>query len=165
VFLGIFAFGAGSVKNSDNFFLACGLVLLVSGVVFGCSGGGGGGGLFTTTTTIVSTNLHAAFGTPVTFTVTVKPNGAATPTGVVQLYDNGKAYASRVSVSAGIATFLATSLPAGVHSFTANYLGDTHTLPSTSAPISQVITGPVPLQISGVSNGNTETVNFTVVVN
>lgn len=165
IFLGIFAFGAGSVKNSDNFFLACGLVLLVSGVVFGCSGGGGGGGLFTTTTTIVSTNLHAAFGTPVTFTVTVKPNGAATPTGVVQLYDNGKAYASRVSVSAGIATFLATSLPAGVHSFTANYLGDTHTLPSTSAPISQVITGPVPLQISGVSNGNTETVNFTVVVN
>jgi hypothetical protein len=164
VFLGIFAFGAGSVKDSGNFFLAGGLLLFVSGVVFGCSGGGGGG-LFTTTTTIVSTNLHAALGTPVTFTVTVKPNGAVTPTGMVQLYDNGKAHLSPVNVSAGIATFLATTLPVGVHSFTANYLGDTHTLPSTSAPISQVITGQVPLQISGVSNGNTETVNFTIVVN
>ena len=167
VLLGIGAFGAVGVRNGRNFFVACGLVVSICAAALGCGGGGGGGGggPFTTTTTMVSTNLHAPFGTPVTFTVTVKPSGAATPSGMVQLYDNGRAYLSSVNVSAGIATFLATSLPVGMHSLTAKYLGDTHTLASTSAPINQVITGQVPLEISGVSGGSTETVNFAVVVN
>jgi hypothetical protein len=167
VLLGIGAFGAVGVRNGRNFFVACGLVVCICAAALGCGGGGGGGGggPFTTTTTMVSTNLHAPFGTPVNFTVTVKPSGSATPSGMVQLYDNGQAYLSSVNVSAGIATFLATSLPVGMHSLTAKYLGDTQSLASTSAPINQVITGQVPLQISGVSGGNTETVNFTVVVN
>jgi hypothetical protein len=166
--LGIFGFGiAGSTRNR-NFFLTCGLVLCVSSIVFGCGGGGGGGGgggPVTTTTTIVSSNLKVAFGMPVTFTVTVKPNGAATPSGAVQLYDNGQAYGSPVNVSAGIASFLSTSLPVGVHNFTADYRGDSGTQASTSGPISQAITGTIGLQISGAANGITETADFTVAVN
>lgn len=146
-----------------NFSLACGLVLTVTIVVSGC-GSGGGGGPYATTTTIVSNGIHVSFGTPVTFTVTVKPSGSVTPTGAVQLYDNGQVYGSAVKVSAGIATFLATTLPVGVHTLTATYEGDTRTVSSTSAPISQIITGQVPLQISGTNNGVTETFNFTVVV-
>jgi hypothetical protein len=166
--LGMLGFGVGEARSSRNFLLACGLVLCVSSCVLGCGGGGGGGsggGPVPTTTTIVSTNLNAAFGTPVTFTVTVKPTGAATPSGLVQLYDNGQAFLSEVKVNAGIATFQAATLPVGVHNLTAQYLGDASTQGSTSAPILQVITGQVPLQISGVSGTTTEAFNFTVVVN
>jgi pro-kumamolisin-like protein/Big-like domain-containing protein len=158
--LGLSGFGT---KNTWNFSLACGLLISVISLGLGCGGGGGGGGgPVTTTTTIVSNNIHAAFGTPVTFTVTVKPNGAVTPTGQVQLYDNGQALGSAVSVSAGIATFLATSLPVGVHNLTASYLGDARTQASTSAPIAQIIAGAVSLQISGASGGVTQTLNFTI---
>ncbi len=160
----IFGLGGASTKNTRNFLLACGLFICVIGLGLGCGGGsgGGGGGPVTTTTTIVSNNIHAAFGTPVTFTVTVKPNGAVTPTGQVQLYDNGQALGSAVPVSAGIATFLATSLPVGVHNLTASYLGDAHTQASTSAALAQIIAGPVGLQISGTSGGVTQTLNFTI---
>jgi hypothetical protein len=113
----------------------------------------------------VSSNLKATSGQPVTFTVTVKPNGAATPSGAVQLYDNGQAYGSQTNVSAGIATFFSTNLPIGVHNLTANYQGDSHTLPSTSAPIMQVVTGTTALQISGTANGVSETADATVMVN
>ena len=165
--LGLLGFGAGELRSSRNFLLARGLVLCVSSCVLGCGGGGGGGGggPVPTTTTIVSTNLNVAFGTPVTFTVTVKPNGAATPSGLVQLYDNGQAFLSEVKVNAGIATFQAATLPVGVHNLTAQYLGDASTQGSASAPIQQVITGQVPMQISGVSGATTEVFNFTVVVN
>jgi subtilase family serine protease len=160
VFLG---FSLGGPQNNRNFLAACGLIICVTSLVLGC-GSGGGGGPYATTTTIVSNGINVPFGTPVTFTVTVKPSGAVTPTGSVQLYDNGQVYGSAVKVSAGIATFLATTLPVGVHNLTATYEGDTHTMSSTSAPIAQFITGQVPLQISGTNNGVTETANFTVVV-
>jgi hypothetical protein len=152
-----------ATKIHRNFSLASGLILTGAIVVSGC-GSGGGGGPYATTTTIVSNASNVSFGTPVTFTVTVKPSGSATPTGAIQLYDNGQVYGSPVKVSAGIATFLATTLPVGVHNLTATYEGDAHTMASTSASISQIITGQVPLQISGTNNGVTETFNFTVVV-
>lgn len=160
----IFCLAGIGTKNTWNFCLSCGLLLSVIGLGLGCGGGsgGGGGGPVTTTTTIVSNNIHAAFGTPVTFTVTVKPNGAVTPAGLVQLYDNGQTLGGPVSVSAGIATFLASSLPVGVHNLTASYLGDAHTQASTSAPIAQIIAGSASLQISGTSGGVTQTLNFTI---
>ena len=159
---GFLGFTNSEFRNGRNFFVAAGLLLSVASVVLGCGGGGGGGGPFATTTTIVSTNLHVKFNTPVTLTVTVKPSGSATPTGLVQLYDNGQVYGSAVKVSAGIATFLATSLPIGVHNLTAKYEGDANTLPSTSASIQQAIAGQTPLQISGQAEGITQTVNFMV---
>lgn len=166
--LGIFGFAPSIPKNARNFFVAFGLLLCVASWVWACGGGGGGGGgggPVPTTTTIVSNGLKAPFGTPVTFTVTVTPNGAATPSGLVQMYDNGQSFLNPVAVSAGVATFLASSLPVGVHNLTANYLGDAHTQASASAPISQAITGTVGLQISGASGGVTQTADFSVSVN
>lgn len=165
--LGIFVFGVGGTRNARSYLMACGVILCVGSVVWGCGGGGGGGGggPFSTTTTITSSNLRVAYGTAVTFTVTVRPNGSATPSGTVQLFDNGQVYGSAVRVSAGIATFLATTLPVGEHQITAQYQGDANTMPSTSAPIAQAITGTVGLQISGTSSGVTETADFTVAVN
>jgi Bacterial Ig-like domain (group 3) len=161
--LGIFGFGSSSGKSGRNFLAASGLLACVAGGVWAC-GGGSSVGVVTTTTKIASNNAHAAFGTPVTLTVTVKPNGSVTPTGQVQLYDNGQMYLTPVSVSGGIATFLAQTLPVGEHRLTADYLGDVHTQPSTSAPITQAISGSITLQISGVANGVTQTANFTVTV-
>jgi hypothetical protein len=162
----LLAFGVSGARNKNcrNFLASCGLILCVGSVVFGC-GGGGGSGPFSTTTTMVSSNLKVAFGQAVTFTVTVKPNGGATPSGPVQLYDNGQAYGGAVNVSAGIATFLTTNLPVGVHNFTADYRGDSGTLASSSATIVQVVTGTTALQISGAANGISETADVIVVVN
>ena len=154
-------------QKSSNFLVAFGFGVWVVIGVWGCGGGGGGGGggPVGTTTVLTSSDLKVAFGMPVTFTVTVKPNGAATPTGAVQLYDNGQAYGSPANVSAGIATFFATSLPVGVHSLTAEYRGDANTQASNSAAIAQAITGTVAMEISGVSNGIVETADFSLVVN
>jgi hypothetical protein len=163
--VGIFGFAGVEPRNGRNFLMACGLLLCAADMVWACGGGGGrGGGPVSTTTTIVSSNLHAGFDTPVTFTVSVKPNGSASPSGSVQLYDNGQVYGSAVRVSAGIATFLATTLPVGVHNLTADYQGDANTQPSNSAPIAQVITGSVPMQISGAADGITQLANFIVTV-
>jgi large repetitive protein len=164
--LSIFGFGAAGSQNSRNFFVSAGLLLCVGGIVLGCGGGGGGGGgPVSSTTTIVSSNLRIAFGMPVTFTVTVKPNGSVTPSGQVQLYDNGQALGGPANVSAGIATFSSMSLPPGVHNLTAQYLGNTQILGSTSAPIAQIITGSVSLQISGAASGISQTADFTAQVN
>jgi hypothetical protein len=114
---------------------------------------------------MVSSNLHVGVSTPVTFTVTVTPQGNATPSGLVQLYDNGQPFGAPTHVSAGIASFLATNLPVGIHNLTAQYNGDANTQPSTSASIAQGITGQIGLQITGSSNGLSQRADFQVVVN
>jgi large repetitive protein len=160
---GLLGLASGELRGVRNFFLFAGLLLGVLSGVAACGGGGGGsGGQASTTTTISSSNLRAAFGTAVTFSITVTPNGSATPSGFVQLIDNGQTLGAPTKVSAGIASFLATSLPVGVHTITAQYLGDSATLGSTSAPITQLITGTVALQISGTSGDITATSNFNV---
>lgn len=163
--VGFVAAGGSGTLKSRNFLAARGLGLCVVIALLGCGGGGSGGGPVSTTTVLRSSGLKVPFGMPVTLTVTVTPNGGATPTGAVQLYDNGQTYGGPVNVSAGIATFLATSLPVGVHNLTAEYRGDANTQASNSAPIAQAITGTVAMQISGMSNGIVETADFSVVLN
>jgi subtilase family serine protease len=162
--LGMAGIAASGGKSGRNFLLYAGLVVGIFGVVLGC-GGGGSAGQVATTTTVSSSIAKAGFGTPVTFNVLVVPKGSATPTGSVQLFDNGSAFGNAAKVNAGIVSFLTTNLPVGVHVITAQYLGDTNTLGSTSAPITQVITGNVAMQITGTSNGIVQTANFNVAVN
>lgn len=152
-------------KTGRNFFLAAGLVLGIASVVLGCGGGGASNAQVATTTTLSSSALKVGFGTPVTFSVLVVPQGSATPSGTVQLFDNGTTFGNATAVNSGVASILTTNLPVGVHVITAQYLGDAHTLGSTSSPITQLITGSVPMQITGTSNGIVQTANFTVAVN
>jgi len=81
------------------------------------------------------------------------------------MVDNGQAVAGPIRVSAGIVSFLATSLPVGVHVMTAQYSGDSNALGSTSAPLTQAITGQVIIEISGSSNGIMQTADFAAAVN
>jgi hypothetical protein len=84
---------------------------------------------------------------------------------MVQLTDNGQALGSPTKVTGGVASVLAASLPVGVNTITAQYLGDATTQGSTSAPITQLIAGIVNIQVSGASGGTTETTNFTATLN
>jgi hypothetical protein len=100
----------------------------------------------------------------VQFSVTV--NASVTPSGRVQLTDNGQAFGSAVPVSAGIATFGTSNLPVGVHVITAQYQGDANTKASSSAPITEIVTGSVPLQVTAASSsGISHTSNVTIMVN
>jgi hypothetical protein len=163
--LGIAGIGARGGKGPRNFLLFGGLVAGIVSLVLGCGGGGSSTGPAATTTTLSSSALRVGFGTPVTFSVLVVPQGSRTPTGNVQLFDNGTTYGNPSRVNAGVVSFLTTNLPVGVHVITAQYLGDANTLGSSSAPITQVITGTVPMQITGNSNGIVETADFNVSVN
>jgi hypothetical protein len=163
--LGLFGRSANERQVARNFLRGAGLVLGTLSALSACGGGGGssgGGGQVSTTTTVSSSNLHVGFGTGVTFSITVTPNGNATPSGQVQLYDNGQPLGAATQVSAGVASFLAASLPVGLNTITAQYLGDAHTLRSTSAPIMQLIAGMVTMQVNGTSGSTTGTASFTV---
>jgi len=163
--LGMAVIGASRGKGPRNFLLFGGLVAGIVSLVLGCGGGGSSTGPAATTTTLSSSALRVGFGTPVTFSVLVVPQSSRTPTGNVQLFDNGTTYGNPSRVNAGVVSFLTTNLPVGVHVITAQYLGDANTLGSSSAPITQVITGTVPMQITGTSNGIVETADFNVSVN
>jgi hypothetical protein len=166
------AFGAMSgsgTPNSRNFACFAGFALCTVSFVWGCGGGssgggGGGSGPVASTTTLASSNLKIGFGTPVQFNVTV--NASVTPSGRVQLIDNGQAFGSAAPVSAGIATFGTSNLPVGLHVITAQYQGDANTKASSSAPITEIVTGSVELQIMAASSsGISHTSNVTLMVN
>jgi hypothetical protein len=63
------------------------------------------------------------------------------------------------------ASFLATSLPVGVHVMAAQYSGDSNTFGSTSVPLLEAITGQVIVEITGSSNEIVQTADFTVATN
>ena len=107
--------------------------------------GGGGGGAGTTMTTLVSSANPAAVGASVMFTATV--TGAA-PTGSVNFKDGAGSIANCavVNLAAGsgnsrTATCTTTTLAVGTHSIVAKYSGDANNATSTSATISETITG------------------------
>ena len=107
--------------------------------------GGGGGGPGTTMTTLVSSANPAASGASVMFTATVT---GTTPTGSVNFMDGTGSISNCavVNLAAGsgnsrTATCTTTNLAVGTHAIAAKYSGDAKNAPSTSATISETITG------------------------
>ena len=98
-----------------------------------------------TTTTLASSANPAVFGQMVTFTATVDPIAA---TGTVQFYADGTPLAGAVVVSNGTAQVSTAALSVGLHVITATYSGDASYLPSTAAPLNQVV-GAACLPIAG----------------
>jgi hypothetical protein len=64
-----------------------------------------------------------------------------------------------------VATFQTTTIPVGMHVLTAQYQGDSHTQASSSAAITQSITGSVTFVVTGTSASTTESGNLTLQVN
>jgi hypothetical protein len=140
------------------------LAIGCSGGSGGGTGGGGGGGSGTTgpysTTTTVSTGA-AKIGSQSPVTFTAKVAGQGNPAGTVNFLLNGSYYGA-VTLVGGMATLNTTVGLPGVYSLTAQYSGDTQNLSSTSAGVSQVVTGAEVLQITGQTGTLSHTVNVTV---
>ena len=86
-----------------------------------------------TTTSLSAEPASAVEGGEVTFTANVT-SGGGTPTGQVSFRDDGVEI-GQGTLTAGVATFSTSSLTAGTHPITAQYLGDGTFSTSTSSPL------------------------------
>ncbi len=80
-------------------------------------------------------------GNAATFTATVTGSGGGTPTGTVTFFDGTNTLGPGTLSGNGVAVLVVSSLSAGSHTITASYGGDASFSPSTSAPLTQVVTG------------------------
>jgi X-X-X-Leu-X-X-Gly heptad repeat protein len=97
------------------------------------------------------------------FTIAVTSSGTAA-NGLVQLYDGTSTLGSPTSVINGTATINESGLPAGTHSISAHYLGDTNTMASQSGALNITFVGNTTFTITATpaaSNGS-PTVNLTI---
>jgi hypothetical protein len=94
-----------------------------------------------TTTTLTASPNPARAGDPVTFTAVVSGQapGAGTPTGTVSFSVDGMP-PTAVTVVNGVATLTLTRLPAGPHTVTASYGGDT-TFAGSTASVTETVRG------------------------
>ncbi len=92
--------------------------------------------------TLTATPNTAAFGTTVTLTVTATavPPQTGTPTGTVQLFNNGASLGTFPLSAAGVATLATSTLPAGTDIITCAYSGDPNFAPATCNPVTVLIT-------------------------
>jgi len=145
--------------------LGLGLVCVLS-FTLGCSGyggGTGGGGLAATTTKLTASTGKVATGQTDAFTITVTSSGTAA-NGQVQLYDGTSPLGPPTSAINGTATINQSGLPAGTHSISAHYLGDTYTMASQSGALNITFVGNTTFAITATpaaSNGS-PTVNLTI---
>jgi hypothetical protein len=114
------------------------------------------------TTTIASSMNPSVLGQTVSLTVIVAPvlPATTTPTGSIQFYTNGVAFAGPVPLSAGTATLSTPLLPQGSSTVTSVYLNDPNFLTSSDSLI-QTVTVSQPATTGLTNNGNgTITVTF-----
>lgn len=95
-----------------------------------------------TTTTLSANPTSTQFGTPITFTATVAPNGV---TGAVN-FSNGVTVLGTGALSGGVATLTTSSLNAGTYTISATYPGDANYSASTSGPVTVTIVKATPGQ-------------------
>jgi hypothetical protein len=95
------------------------------------------------TTTALSANPPSPnLNQSVTFTATVTPGIAGTPTGTVTFWDGTTQLGTSPVNGSGIATFSTSTLAAGTHSITAAYSGDGNFNGSTSSAVSVTVIAP-----------------------
>jgi hypothetical protein len=132
-------------------------VLFVLGCGGGSSpsggGGGGGGGSRSpqpTTITLTTSSAKIARNTQLPITATVTSATGDVITGSVTFYNFGASFGSGYSIVNGQYTFQGNVGEVGIYQVTASYSGDSNHLPSTtSSPLIQMVTGSVPVTITG----------------
>jgi hypothetical protein len=138
------------------------ICMLLLAIGCGSSGGNGGGGPVPTTLTLTTSAVKVPSGSMVTMTATV--HSTQSPTGTVTLGEPGLQLASGTVIN-GTATFQFPNLPVGTHVISAAYSGDANNQGSqTNGSISEVITGTVPITISGVSGTLTNNATMSVTI-
>ncbi|MFN2975718.1 Ig-like domain repeat protein [Terriglobus aquaticus] len=119
----------------------------------------------TGTTTVGAAQTPVALaGLPVTLTATVTST-TGTPTGTVTFQDGGTTIGSSPLNAQGRTSYTTSNLPAGTHTITAVYQGDSNYTPSTSNPFSQQINKAAPqLTLSGPASAVNVTTSATYTV-
>lgn len=92
-----------------------------------------------TTTTLTSMPNPSAKGQAVTFTADVSSTSSTPPDGETVKFMKGKAELGTGTLSAGVATFVTSTLPVGTSSIFAVYGGDSLFAGSKSQPVKQVV--------------------------
>ncbi len=105
---------------------------------------------FTSYTNLSSSVNPSVAGAAVVLTATLAPANSG-QTGSVQFF-NGGALLGTATVTAGVAQFTTTSLPAGADSLTAVYSGDTYWAPSTSSAIQQTVKAATTTTVTSSAN-------------
>jgi Bacterial Ig-like domain (group 3)/FG-GAP-like repeat len=94
-------------------------------------------------TALKSSLPSSVVGQSVTFTATISPSPVkgvtTTPTGTITFFSGTTALGPAVPISSGMASQSTTALPVGTDSITAQYSGDINYVPTTSAPLMQVV--------------------------
>src|SRR6202453_1932206 len=124
------------------------------------------GFLVSTTAAVSSSSNPSSFGQSVTFTVTVIPQTAGTPTGTVTFSD-GSTQLGQSTLSNGTATLSTSALVIGSHSITASYTGDSNDAASVSSALTQVVaTASATTALTGTPNpaSGGQSVTFTATV-
>jgi hypothetical protein len=93
------------------------------------------------TATVLASSLNpSTVGQIAIFTATVtRSSGTGTPTGTVQFFDGTTLLGTAALNAKGTATFITYGLGYGSHAITAQYLGDTNDLGSTSKALNQFV--------------------------
>jgi sugar lactone lactonase YvrE len=114
-----------------------------------------GGGIQSQTTVTLSSSLAISLaGQSVTFSASVTPAGAGTPTGTLSFYDGLTLIGAAQPLVAGMASLTTAALAAGSHNITAIYSGDANFIGSRSAVIQQSVIDFGIVLASGSSTGN-----------
>jgi sugar lactone lactonase YvrE len=92
-----------------------------------------------TTTAISASQSPLPTLTPVVISAAISNGGSIPPTGLVTFSEDSISIGVGTVDATGTATISIPSLPAGSHTFTANYAGDTLDIPSGSAPFVLVV--------------------------
>ncbi len=106
-----------------------------------------------TSTALASSANPSPYGQPVTFTATVTAPGA-TPTGTVTFVIDGVSQSPVQLSGSGTATFTLTNAAPGQHTVSASYSGTATLAPSTSAPLTQVVTTTTTVTLTGPGPNN-----------
>jgi Pro-kumamolisin, activation domain/Bacterial Ig-like domain (group 3) len=146
-------------------------VLCIFVAVLGCggggsggnqTGGGGGGGTLPTSVTVTTSNTKLASGLAPTFTATVTSSNPVT--GTVTFFFGNSPFTVPIALINGQAQFSGDTFLPGVYQITAQYSGDASHQPSTSPPLTQVLTGTIFQQLIGQTGGLTHSIPANVTI-
>jgi len=148
--------------------LVCGVACVIS--LLGCGGGGagssgnggGGGGTpgpFTTSTTLSISATTVASGN--SLTLTAKVTGQGNPTGMVT-FQIGGFWFGQANLVGDTATVTSNAPFPGLYQVMATYNGDASHSPSTSAPVTEGVTGSTSALVIGRTGSLSQTVSVTI---
>ena len=97
--------------------------------------------IITTTTTLTPapTPNPSIYGEPVTFSATIASNGSTPPDGDSVSFILDKYTLGSGSMKSGVASYTTTSVSVGTYSISANFIGDSKYVASTSTAVNQVV--------------------------